>query len=155
MELLPPHDRLHERLWGWFSNLHIAQSYAVQFPAPSASLAGGTAVFTIADSIHLVAEKSCDEFGRWSSTKLRGTGNTHLRIIASYRCFRNIHGPLSVWNQQRYLFDINKWDADPIEKFDADLREFIGKCISDGKQVIVGIDVNEDIWWGKFQKNDE
>jgi hypothetical protein len=149
---LPPHDRLRERMWGWFSNLQIAQSYAVQFPAPSASLAGGTAVFTIADSIHLVAGKSGDELGRWSSTKLRGTGNTYLRIIAAYRCVRNIYGPLSVWNQQRYLFDINKWDADPIEKFDADLREFIGKCISDGEQVIVGIDVNEDIRSGKFQK---
>jgi hypothetical protein len=29
--------------------------------------------------------------------------NIHLHIISAYCCVKNIHGPLSVWNQQRYL----------------------------------------------------
>jgi hypothetical protein len=83
-KMVHPHDRLHERTWGWFSALHIANAYAFKFPAPSANLAGGTAVFTINNAIHQVAEKTQDELGRWSSTKLQGRQSTALRVISAY-----------------------------------------------------------------------
>jgi hypothetical protein len=151
-KMVHPHDRLHERMWGWFSALHISHAYASKFPATSASLAGGTAVFTIADAIHLVAEKSQDPFGRWSTTKLRGRNGITIRIISAYRCVRNIHRPLSVWNQQRYLYDLEKISADPIDKFDRDIGEYVSDCLNAGEQVVLGIDVNEDTRTGSFSQ---
>jgi hypothetical protein len=72
-KMLRPHERLHERTWGWFSAVHISQAYASNFPAPSAHLKGGTAIFTINDTVHQVAAKSGDAMGRWSSTLIRGS----------------------------------------------------------------------------------
>jgi hypothetical protein len=151
-KLVHPPDQLHKRMWGWFSALHISHSYASNFPAPSVSLAGGTAVFTIADAAHLVAEKSQDTFGRWSSMKLRGRNGISIRIISAYRCVRNIYGPLSVWNQQRYLYDLEKISADPIVKFDQDIGEFISQCLQAGEQVVLSIDANEDTRVGPFNE---
>jgi hypothetical protein len=62
-KMLHPHERLHERTWGWFPALHIANLYAIEFPASSASLAGGTAVFTLNDVTHQVIEKTQDPLG--------------------------------------------------------------------------------------------
>jgi hypothetical protein len=151
-KMVHPHDRLHERTWGWFSVLHIANAYVFKFPAPSANLAGGTAVFTINNAIHQVAEKAQDLLGCWSSTKLQGRQSTALRVISAYRCVRNLTGPLSVWNQQRYLLDIAHITDDPINKFDRDIIEFLNKCIEDGEHVVLGIDINEDVRFGAFGK---
>jgi hypothetical protein len=96
---LQPYDRLYERTRGWFSALHISNAYASDFPALSANQAGGTAIFTLKDNVHYVMEKSADPWGRWCSTKFQGIANLSFRVISAYRCVRNIHGPLSVWNQ--------------------------------------------------------
>jgi hypothetical protein len=98
-KMLRPHDRLHKRTWGLFSALHISQAYAADFPAPMAHLKGGTAIFTMNESVHQVAAKSGDGMGRWSSTLIQGTQNRAVRIISAYRCVKNTQGPLSVWNQ--------------------------------------------------------
>jgi hypothetical protein len=43
-KMVPPCDRLRERTWGWFSAIHIAYSYAYEFPVTSGNQAGGTAI---------------------------------------------------------------------------------------------------------------
>jgi hypothetical protein len=148
--MVRPEDRLHERTWGWFQSIHISNSYAYEFPSASASLAGGTAIFTVNDATHQVMEKTQDTMGRWTSTKLRGRASTTLRLISAYQCVRNLYGPLSVWNQQRYLLDLKNNSADPIELFDKQLRSFLEQCLAAGEQIILGIDVNEDIRTGSF-----
>jgi hypothetical protein len=148
--MVPPSDRLRERTWGWFSAVHIANSYAHEFPATSANQAGGTAIFTLNDTIHQVTEKTQDRLGRWTSTKIQGKQNRSLRLISAYRCVQNFYGPLSVWNQQRYLLDVSGIQDDPLDLFDQQLGLFIEQCLETGEQVILGIDVNEDIRFGKF-----
>jgi hypothetical protein len=151
-KMVRPEDRLHERMWGWFSSIHISNSYAYNFPSASANLAGGTAIFTVNDATHQVTEKTQDNMGRWTSTKLKGRASTSIRLIAAYRCVRNLHGPLSVWNQQRYLLDLENNPADPIELFDRQLLSFIEQCLAAGEQIILGIDANEDIRVGSFSR---
>jgi hypothetical protein len=147
-KMLKPADRLHEQTWGWFSARHISHAYAADFPSASANQAGGSAILSVNSSVHYVMEKSADRWGRWCSTKFRGTNDHTFRVIAAYRCVRNIHGPLSVWNQLRYLMDLQRISDDPIERFDSNLQQFLLSCISAGEQIILGIDVNEDVRHG-------
>jgi hypothetical protein len=149
-KMVQPCDRLRERMWGWFSAIHIANSYAYEFPVTSGNQAGGTAIFTLNDATHQVAEKTQDSLGRWTSTRIQGRKNQSLRLISAYWCVRNLHGPSSVWNQQRYLLDVAGIQDDPLELFDQELGLFIERCLESGEQVILGIDVKEDIRFGKF-----
>jgi hypothetical protein len=57
-----------------------------------------------------------------------------------------------VWNQQRYLYDLEKISADPIDKFDRDIGEYVSDCLNAGEQVVLGIDVNEDTRTGSFSQ---
>jgi hypothetical protein len=148
---LHPFDRLYERTRGWFSALHISHAYASEFPSVTANQAGGTLIFTLDDNVHYVMEKTADRWGRWCSTKFRGTQGSTFRIISAYRCVRNIHGPLSVWNQLRYLMDLQQLADDPIDRFDKDILEFIHQCQEAGEQLILGIDANEDVRSGAFR----
>jgi hypothetical protein len=100
--LLPPRRRLKERMWGWFQQLSISSAYAFKFPAISPFQVGGTAFLAINDCVHRVASMECDQCGMgcWSSIQLRGKNQITIRLIAAYCCVKNIHGPLSAWNQQ-------------------------------------------------------
>jgi hypothetical protein len=115
-------------------------------------LAGGTAILTINDTVHQVADKFNNSLGRWSSTLIRGRQDRSLQAISAYRCVKNIRGPLSVWSQQRYLLDLQKCADDPINKFDKDLQLFFQECMAAGEIIVLGIDVNEDIRVGEFTK---
>jgi hypothetical protein len=86
--------------------------------------------------------------GRWSSVKLQGKEQVSVRFISAYRCVKNVHGPLSVWNQQRFLLDSNNRPDDPLEAFDHDLISNIKKWLAGGEQVMLGIDANEDVRYG-------
>jgi hypothetical protein len=63
-KMVHPYDRLHERTWGWFAAMHIANSYASEFPSSAANQAGGTAVLTLNDVTHQVIEKTQDSLGQ-------------------------------------------------------------------------------------------
>jgi hypothetical protein len=68
--------------------------------------------------------------GRWTSVKLQGKDQISVRFISAYRCIKNIHGPMSVWNQQRFILDSNNRTDDPLEAFDQDLINNIKKWLS-------------------------
>jgi hypothetical protein len=115
-------------------------------------LTGGTAVFTMNEATHQVADKYTDVQGRWAATRLRGKNNIHIRIISAYRCVRNIYGPLSVWNQQRYLLDMQNIPNDPIDEFDRQLINYIKESLESGDHIVLGIDMNDDIRTSAFSK---
>jgi hypothetical protein len=152
--LLPPRQHLRERTWGWFQQLSISSAYASKFPAISPFQVGGTATLAINDSVHRVSSMECDQsgMGRWSSIRIQGKNQTSIRLIAAYRCVKNIHGPLSTWNQQRFILDSTNRTEDPIDAFDNDLINSTKKWIALGEQIIVGIDVNEDVRTGSFAR---
>jgi hypothetical protein len=147
---LHPRDRLRERIWGWFQSSFSTCSYARAFPTQSPAIAGGTALISTNDVVHHVMESTSDPMGRWCSTKFRGKGNHSIRFISAYRCVKNIHGPLSVWSQQRYLLDLENNHSDPIKKFDDDLIRFLRQCIEAGEMLVLGIDANTDTRFGHF-----
>jgi hypothetical protein len=147
---LHPRDRLRECIWGWFPSSHSTCSYAHAFPTKSPAIAGGTALISINSVVNHVLESSSDPMGRWCSTKFRGKGNHSIRFISAYRCVKNVHGPLSVWSQQRYLLDLQHTNTDPIEKFDEDLFHFLRQCLDAGETIVLGIDANTDTRHGQF-----
>lgn len=149
---LPAHHRLRERIWGWFEKTSISVAYPNKFPAVSPTLAGGTTTLAINDSVNRVSSTDIDPsgLGRWSSILLKGKGHVSIRFVTAYRCVRNTKGPLSVWNQQRYLLDLQNCDEDPILKFDKDLFEALEQWHSQGKQVVLGIDLNEPVRTSAF-----
>jgi hypothetical protein len=149
-KLVNPHDRLPERTRGWFRAVHITQAYPFRFPAVTPHLAGGTAILTIDDLVHRVTDQEVDEMGCWASTSLRGLNGRKVRLISAYRCVKNIYGPLSTWNQQRYLLDLEKCNSDPIIQFDSVLKKFLEKCMDAGELIILGLDANTDICKGQF-----
>jgi hypothetical protein len=100
--------------------------------------------------VHHVADKCSDPLGRWASTQ--GKKDQAVRVIAAYRCVKNIYGPLSIWNQQRYLLDLQNCSSDPLEKFDQDIQEFLATCINGGELIVLGIDINQDVRSGAFNK---
>jgi hypothetical protein len=132
--LLPPNQRLRERTWGWYRKISISSSYAFKFPAVSPLLARGTATLVINDFIHRVASLEGDPSGmdRWSAIHLQGKNQCSVRFISAYRCIKNINGPLSVWNQQRFILDSDNQNEDPLEAFDQDLIQHIKKWLSLG-----------------------
>ena len=150
--LVPPNQRLRERTWDWFKKISISSSYAFKFPAVNPLLVGGTATLTINDCVHRVTSMEGDPSGMgcWASVKLQGKDQISVRFISAYRCVKNIHGPLSVWNQQRFILDSNNQTDDPLEAFDQDLINNIKKWLDLGEQVILGIDANEDVRSGTF-----
>jgi hypothetical protein len=133
------------------SKVNISQAYASEFPLTLVNLSGGTVVFTINDFVHRVANRGQDPLGRWSFTTIHGKHNRVIKIIAAYRCIKNYHGALSVWNQQRYLLDLQNCTEDPIDKFVKDLIMLIGQSLDAGEHVVLGIDVNKDVCTGTFQ----
>jgi hypothetical protein len=152
--MLLPRQRLRERTWGWFQKLSLSSSYAFKFTAIVPFQVGGTATLAINDCVHRVTSMEYDQtgMGRLSSIQLRGKNQTSIRLITAYRCVKNIHGPLSAWNQQHFILDSNERTEDPIEAFDMDLIHSIKKWLSLGDQVILGIDVNEDVRSGSFAR---
>jgi hypothetical protein len=90
--------------------------------------------------------------GRWSSVKLRGKNQRCVWLVTAYRCVKNFHGPLSAWNQQRFILDSCNREEDPIEAFDNDIIFCIKQWIKTGDQIILGIDVKEDIRSGIFAR---
>jgi hypothetical protein len=104
------------------------------------------------EATHQVADKYTDVQGRWAATRLRGKNNIHIRIISAYRCVRNIYGPLSVWNQQRYLLDMQNIPNDPIDEFDRQLINYIKESLESGDHIVLGIDMNDDIRTSAFSK---
>jgi hypothetical protein len=108
----------------------------------------------INNCVHRVVSIECDQsgMGRWSSIQLRGKNKTSIRLIAAYRCMKNINGPLSVWNQQRFILDSINRAEDPIHAFDHDLINSIKTWIELGDQIILGIDVNDDVRTGPLSR---
>jgi hypothetical protein len=145
--LLPPRQRLKERTWGWFQQLSISSVYASKFPVISPFQVGGTATLAINDCVHRVHSMECDQsgMGRWSSIQLRWKNQTSIRLIFAHCCMKNINGPLSVWNQQRFVLDSTNQPEDPIDAFDNDIISSIKTWIALGDQIILGIDAIEDV----------
>jgi hypothetical protein len=128
--------------------------YRRLMPSNSQRLFPFKSAVAINDCVHRVTSMENDQsgMGRWSLIQLSGKNQTSICLITAYRCVKNIHGPLSTWNQQRFILDSQDRTDDPITAFDTELINSIKKWLSLGDQVILGIDVNEDVRNGSFAR---
>jgi hypothetical protein len=143
---LPTKDRIWERTRGWFESIKTVTAYNQKEASPNKAQWGGTSVWSIDNAVHRAIESGSDTLGlgRWSWTRYRGRGNITLRIISAYRpC--DSRGPLTVYSQHQNYFDDEDIEGCPRELFTAHLIADIEKWISEGDQIILMIDANEDI----------
>jgi hypothetical protein len=139
------------KLWSctheWWEHLHISYSHNITSQAVTEKQYGGTALFTINDIAHSVAEKGCDSsgLGRWSWTKLRGKGGYTLIIISAYRPNPPSAGVMGVYAQQSKYFNSIDCDICPREAFILDLKQEILLFQEAGHHIILMLDGNKDM----------
>jgi hypothetical protein len=142
---LQPEDN---KLWGrtreWWEHVHISHSFNTTSPPTSQRQFGGTALFSINDTAHKVAEKGSDpsHLGRWTETKLRGKNGHNLVIITAYRPNPPLAGVKGVYAQHSKYFNTIKRNICPREAFLIDLKNEIILLQESGNHLIVMVDGN-------------
>ena len=152
---LPTDDRLRERFYGEWENLHTSIAYNKMNPHATANQVGGAIGMSFNQAAHRVDSigggRGHDPtgLGRWTWTRFRGKGQTCLRVIVVYvPCVST--GPLSAWSQQLAYFNAHPDDAwavqpDPRKRLLADLSSSMGEWIEAGDQLLIMGDWNCDI----------
>ena len=111
-------------------------------------LFGGTAIITMAPISRMVHESGEDAsgLGRWVWTSYKGKNNSILRIVSIYRPVRDTNAnPGTVYSQQEaYLLQHND-DRCPRKALLDDLRLILEEWITQGNNIIVGMDANENV----------
>ena len=157
---LPFKDRLPARTNGWFESLHMTTAYYKTFPGATRQQYGGVSLWSTGQAAHRIKDSGFDlasgtdrfGLGRWAWTRYQGRNGVSLRVVVAYRPVRNKRGVMSVWNQQKLYWEKHNDDTDPIVKFTEDLAAEVTQWIEQGDQIVLGLDVNEDVRKGVFQK---
>ena len=146
--LLPQSSSWHERTYKAFRQQSSILSWNQQDIKTAATQWGGTALITTGlttSRIHLHG-KDPRQLGRWCWTKYTGKSNTILTIYSIYKPIKNLHGPLSVYQQHRnHLSCTASHNIDPLKSFDKDLVKELQQCLSQGEHLLIGGDLNEEI----------
>ena len=103
-------------------------------------------MWSINNAVHRATDSGADlsGLGRWSWTRYRGRGNVTLRVISAYRPCQS-RGPLTVYAQHQNYFDSKDIEGCPRELFTAHLLAEVETWITQGDQIILMMDANEDI----------
>jgi hypothetical protein len=144
---------------GHFSSTAFNRHSKRRFSTTS-HLQGGCLASVLNEVSHRVKEGGQDAtgLGRWSFIRLRGKSvasaeltkdranySRDLVVVSAYRPNPPGTGPATVWAQQKNFFNLQHNDIDPREAFVRDLIDAITKWRSDGCEVILGVDANEDL----------
>lgn len=109
--------------------------------------AGGTGIIAHDKVSHFSLGSGSDKanLGRWTWSRFRGKGGMVLRVVSIYRPCGNSGGERTAWAQhQAHLNDQND-DRDPRTAFLEDLKLEIQEWLSEGDQIIVGGDINDEV----------
>ena len=90
------------------------------------------------------ADKSL--LGRWTWARYRGENGITLRVASIYRPTLNVTGCLSIWSQHKAYFHSINDDRDPRQAFMQDLETEAKSWLDAGDQLIIGGDLNDDIF---------
>ena len=152
---LPTDDRLRERFFGVWENLHTSVAYNKMNPHSTAHQVGGAIGMSFNQAAHRVDSVGGGRghdptgLGRWTWTRFWGKGQTCLRVAVVYvSCVST--GPLTVWSQHlAYFNSLNDpaWqsNADPRQRLFDDLSASMEEWINDGDQLLVMGDWNGDV----------
>jgi len=107
---------------------------------------GGTAILVLNEWAHHVMRPGDNTtgLGCWSWIRIRGKDNHHWRIVVTY-CPCKVNGHLMTYQQQIRGQSTEGQLTCPCKKILQDLQEQITEWQSNGNQVIVLADMNEDV----------
>ncbi len=148
--LIDEDNKLWARTREWWEHTHISHAHNNTSTPITEKQYGGTAIFTINNIAHRVADKGCDGsgLGRWSWTKLRGKKGHILTIITAYRPNPPSAGVMGVYTQHTKCFNSINCDICLREAFLTNLKQEITLFQEAGSHIIVMLDGNEDMHRG-------
>ena len=166
--MIPPGQKWFDRVrsspsarQGHYSS--VSFNHHQEIPVASAFQWGGCSSTLLGEVAHSARSSGSDPsgLGRWSWVKLRGRSrqstvdndddenaasvSQDLVVISAYRPTESRQYTGSVYLRQRHYWMSKGIDADPRSKFTSDLINEIVKWRSEGCEVILGIDANEDL----------
>ena len=124
---------------------------------------GGTVIATFGQTSGYDMKMGKDKtgLGQWVWTVF-GTGTTRRRIVSAYRpsvpstlkgrCIDFKAGTKVYEQQYRYYQRINYHNCDPFHNFDTNLLALLSLWRMRGKEVLLMIDLNKNIYTGNFAK---
>jgi len=148
------HTRVQEHLGHYQVRTKCSHNTHDVTGARKRSQAGGTAVLTIGKmAFHACgADSDLSGLGRWTWARYRGTNGVHFRAVSIYRPTLNPTGCLSVWSQHKAYFQSINDDRDPRDAFMQDLEKEAKTWLELGDHIIIGGDVNDDIFGDDIKK---
>ena len=142
---IPPEDR-------WFHRVHTKRkkfktSFNKHHMTASTELAGGTAITSLYEAFARTTQMESDPsgLGRWTSARVQGKNNTWTRAISVYRPTYNTDTLGTTYVQHLNYYRAHNRQGCPRLLILEDLRAQLADWISQGDNLIVGIDANEDV----------
>ncbi len=88
------------------------------------------------------ASTNTNDLGRWTTQVITGRGSQKVRFVTAYQPCYSLQKISSVWSQQVTVVGCN--DYNPRQAFLDNLRALIQGAQSNGKAVVVGLDMNNN-----------
>ena len=115
---------------------------------------GGTAILTTGATVNFNGAGSGADskgLGRWCWTRYRGRNNIILRVVSVYRPNKNLEDAGSAYKQQRRQLNQINDDEEVWKAFLQDLCLDMMSWLEKGDQLLVGGDLNQDIFSKEIQ----
>jgi hypothetical protein len=93
-----------------------------------------------------------ENLGRWTWAKIQGREGHIVRIVAAYKPCKNQQNEGSSYQQQLLYFRSRENFTCPLKLFDTHLKHQLQEWLSQGEQIVLGIDMNEDNRTGNTAK---
>jgi exonuclease III len=136
----------------WFAQSRAISAHNCLDTDRSEYQPGGTAVIAKGEvSLHHQGEeRDARRLGRWVSQKFQGKGEISTRVVAVYTPNKPEYGPRRVFYQQQSALLSLKISEGVLSIFWNDFWQQVDVWISEGDQLIITGDWNEDIREAKF-----
>ena len=151
-KILPAQDQWSERMQALPRN-HSVCATNIHSASNRNHLYGGSAQMLFGPMSYraTTSERDPAGLGRWVSTRCQGKGGICIRFITGYR--PNLDrdgGPYTVYSQQEKRFKQVDPDGDrcPRQAFFEDLHQEMLGWLTEGEQIVLSLDANEDVRHG-------
>jgi len=145
-DLLPPDQRLPNRMKGWWENSHWSLSHNCNDSHSSIYQPSGTGI-VVTNALSHCALKPGDDplgLGHWCWVLLRGQNSHNVQIISMY-CPCKADSALSTYQHHLHTLGRLKHNLCPKQAILDDLAKEITLWQEAGKTVIIAADFNDDI----------
>ena len=139
-------NRWEERSFGWWENMRSVTSHnTLEYPK-NLFQPGGNLMMTRGKIQFRIIASGVDpsNMGRWCWQLFSGKKGVTTRVITAYRPCKS-GGITSTYVQQRRILDAKKIETCPREQMIQDLVETITEWMSNGDQIILMLDLNDDV----------